>query len=182
MNNLYVLSVHATPNPNACKWVLSGEAMEWGAYEWSSCDRPTRIPPVDAVLELAGVERVYWAGDFVTVVKSAEANWETLMTPLRHALNGGLKLPLPPPEMWRKYAIAMPHDERGLAEWMAARVLPATEKDGGGIFFVGTDSDLSPILRPAGACKGCPYLPETVEKGILGGLIRQKNITSVKVV
>lgn len=182
MKGLYIVSVHASPNPNACKMALSGEVAEWGAYEWSLADYPTGVPLADLTLPLEGVERVYLAGDFVTVVKTDAADWDTLFPLARDAVRTALKQPLPGVESMRKFAIAMPHDERGFAEWMAAKVLPATERDGGGIFFVGMESENVPMLKAAGACKGCPYLSETVEKGILAPLMQQKSVADVRVV
>ncbi len=161
---------------------LSGELAEWGAYEWTHDDYPTGMPLADLPLSVEGVERIYLAGDFVTVVKSDAASWDTLFPQVREAVRAALKRPLPSLESLRNYAIAMPHDERGFAEWMAAKVLPATERDGGGIFFIGMDSENVPLLKAAGACKGCPYLSETVQKGILIPLIQQKNVVDVRVV
>ncbi|MCS7086838.1 MAG: NifU N-terminal domain-containing protein, partial [Bacteroidia bacterium] len=155
---------------------------EWGAYEWTRADWPSGITLADDLLVLEGVERVYLAGNFITVVKDDAAKWEVLFPLVRDALRTALKQPPPSHEHLRKHAIVMPHDERGMAEWMAAKILPATERDGGGIFFVGMESPHVVVLRAAGACKGCPHLPETVEKGVLAPLRMQKSVENARVI
>ncbi|MFN8104544.1 MAG: NifU N-terminal domain-containing protein [Acidimicrobiia bacterium] len=69
------VTVESTPNPNALKFVVGspvGGPLTYrdggGADEW-----------VQRVFALGGVQQVFLTGDFVSVTKTADADWQTLV-------------------------------------------------------------------------------------------------------
>jgi NFU1 iron-sulfur cluster scaffold homolog, mitochondrial len=162
----------ATPNPAAHRFLTTVELLPEGALELHRGEDHAPSLLLDALLAIEGVRSLYVAGHFVTVTKAATHEWFELLPQLRQALldvlgqnEGPLALVAPTPVTEAPEA----EHEPGLQEWFRTRILPATESDGGAIFFEGV-ADGQLRLQARGACASCPHLATTVQKGILGPL------------
>lgn len=139
---------------------------------------------INELWKLPEVGQVYIAGNFITVLRA--------------------DVPVNEPETWlilasliREYvAKYLDRDELAaltttfftddpdhpVAEWFRRVILPATEKDGGGLFPMGYKDGVLTI-RAAGACRGCPYAQDTIKQGVLPRLNQEKiSITRLHVV
>jgi hypothetical protein len=83
-----VLSVQPTPNENAMKFTLDGPSTAGGAKTYSSAAAAAENPVAAAIWRLGGIRSVFMVADFVTVTKTAEADWDTLAAQVQSAIDG----------------------------------------------------------------------------------------------
>jgi Fe-S cluster biogenesis protein NfuA len=161
-----LLLTQQTPNPLAYKFAFDSEILPSGFLEF---EKPN--PDIDwlnAIFSIKGVDRVYIAANFITVVKKQEGEWielnreiRTILTQIPHFNDLQQLKP--------QYSNATTTDD-ALAEWFTRTVLPATEGDGGGI-YLRAFADGVMTLEAVGACKACPWLKDTIESGIVKKLV-----------
>lgn len=80
-----VKSVEATPNPNAKKFTLE-RAISDDSKSFLSAEAAAGDPLAAALFALDGVESVLILHDFVTINKSAAAEWKTLTPAVKKML------------------------------------------------------------------------------------------------
>jgi len=69
-----------TPNPNAGKFVVGRPVIEGDASRsYFSADQAASDPLAAALFEIDGVQSLFMVDDFVTVMKTADADWSTLV-------------------------------------------------------------------------------------------------------
>lgn len=69
-----------TPNPNAGKFTLNCRVIEGRASKsFYNAEDAADNPLASALFELEGVGSVFMADDFITVTRSADADWEKLI-------------------------------------------------------------------------------------------------------
>jgi hypothetical protein len=69
-----------TPNPNAGKFTLNRKVMEGKASKsFYNAEDAADSPVAAALFEVEGVVSLFMVDDFITVTKSPEADWETLI-------------------------------------------------------------------------------------------------------
>jgi hypothetical protein len=69
-----------TPNPNAGKFILDRKVVEGtSSKSFYNAEDAADHPLASALFELEGVVSLFMVDDFVTVTKSANADWETLI-------------------------------------------------------------------------------------------------------
>ncbi len=175
MQPLPPFQTRATPNPNAYLFEFPDleELSPWPLQ--ARCNQlPTGLDLFDCLLAVQGIERVYIAGNFITAIKTNAVEWYELTVELRSIIRHHLDLSvLADPQ--RTAALRVPPlsaDQPLIHEWFARRILPATERDGGGIYLRGYDSGRLAV-EAVGACAGCPHLSQTVEQGIRQPLAQQ---------
>lgn len=158
-----------TPNGRAVQLQANRTLYAEGAFvAWSATE--AAAPLFEALFAAGGgnVESLYAADNFVTLVLLPEAEPEAhaLGTALRNAFIEAwpaTDIPqLPPPNRYQA-------DVSARAEIFRQQILPATHQHGGALYLV-EDGGTNLTLEALGACRGCPYAPETVEKGILNPL------------
>ena len=73
-----------TPNPNAGKFTLNRKVLEGNASRsFYNADDAADHPLAAALFEIEGVASLFMVDDFLTVTKTAQADWETLMPQVR---------------------------------------------------------------------------------------------------
>ncbi len=77
-----------TPNPNAMKFVLSVKVAETGSFSFNATDTDIEHPIAAAVVALEGVVSIFGVNDFVTISKSDDAEWRTLLPIIVDAIKG----------------------------------------------------------------------------------------------
>jgi Fe-S cluster biogenesis protein NfuA len=163
-----------TPNPLAYKFTCTETVIDTGAYEFKAVDGPFQHPFVAGFFQNWPTERIYVAGDFVTVVKTEDSReWDEFVREVQAYIQNAMRQAAVRPEAFPEaYRLQVNPDDPELNEWFAARILPATAQDGGGIYL--RDSSNGELrLKLAGACATCPYAKETIEKGIARPLAQQ---------
>jgi Fe-S cluster biogenesis protein NfuA len=157
-----------TPNPNSIKWVLGQPLVEGGASAHFNAQPAADVSPLARRLfEIAGVEGVFLASNFVTVTKSTGVEWTDLAQPIVDAIkecvgSGGRALgPGFSVEESRSQSEVVARIRRVLDE----EVRPAVAMDGGDIVFSDFRDGIVELYMH-GSCSGCPSSTATLKQGI----------------
>ena len=165
------IETEGTPNPATLKFLPGQAVMQHDTADFANAQSAARSPLAQALFSLPGVARVFLGGDFITVTKSGEENWQALKPQVLGAIMEHFVAGRPVIEgeaaAADEEAIA-PQDREIVAqikELLDTRVRPAVASDGGDIVFRGY-SDGIVRLHMQGACSGCPSSAATLKHGI----------------
>ena len=160
-----------TPNPATLKFLPGIPVMGSGTADFATAHAADRSPLATSLFELPGVARVFLGGDFVTVTKSDETEWQALRPPGRGALMehcvAGRRGMTGHADAILEEEVA-PQDREivdQIKELLDTRVRPAVASDGGDIVFRGYRDGIV-RLHMQGACSGCPSSAATLKHGI----------------
>jgi len=171
------IQTEATPNPNVLKFLPGREVLGEGTREFKDAEAASASSLAEALFGLAGVQRVFFGPDFVTVTKgSDEQDWRELKAPILAAMMEHFTSGEP---LLRGEAQAVSHDEHESYEGETAQVVaeikdlldtrirPAVARDGGDILFNRFDPGTGVVyLHMRGACSGCPSSSATLRSGV----------------
>ena len=186
MENIKVpVTVYAemTPNPLTMKFVankhllINGESLVFESLE----DAKGYSPIAEALFQFPFVDAVFITGNFVTVTKTDNVDWDFIVMELREFIrewifNGKEILIMMPPtkevsqnaktddKVERKPFTASEHDEQ-IVDLLNEYVRPAVENDGGAIDYVGFENGVVTV-ELKGSCAGCPSSTQTLKGGI----------------
>jgi len=178
-----------TPNPATMKFVankhllINGENLVFESLE----DAKGYSPLAEALFQFPFVEAVFMTGNFVTVTKTDNVDWDFIVMELREFIrewifNGKEILIMMPPvkeavqnikteeKIERKPFTPSEHDEQ-IVELLNEYVRPAVENDGGAIDYIGFNNGVVTV-ELKGSCSGCPSSTQTLKGGI-EGLLKQ---------
>jgi Fe-S cluster biogenesis protein NfuA len=156
-----------TPNPNSVKWVLSSTLMEGGRSAHFESPVGKDVSPLAARLfAIEDVTGVFFASNFVTVTKQADAEWPALAQALvdqikDFAASGE-------PALGPAYeAVAASGDEIAtrIQRVLDEEIRPYVAQDGGDVLFAGFRDGVVELYLQ-GSCSGCPSSTATLKMGI----------------
>lgn len=160
-----------TPNPNALKFVVEQSLIESGSYDFNTLEKAKSSFLASRLFMIAGVEGVLIGTHFVSVNKTAEADWTKLVEPLVATIEDVLLSgdPLIDPD----YIAENPQEaganeteiERRIREILDTEIRPAIAMDGGDVVFQGYENGIV-TLYLQGACSSCPSSTMTLKYGI----------------
>ncbi|MDB5317215.1 MAG: iron transporter [Rhodospirillales bacterium] len=167
------IETEATPNPATLKFLPGRDVMgERGTADFTAAeDAVGRSPLAARIFSLGDVARVFLGGDFVTVTKSDETEWQTLRPRVLGAVMEHFTANLPVMEGADAEAEVEDVDPADfeiaeqIKELLDTRVRPAVASDGGDIVFRGYRDGIV-RLRMQGACSGCPSSRATLKHGV----------------
>jgi Fe-S cluster biogenesis protein NfuA len=144
--------------------------MDTGTADFASSGSALRSPLATALFRLDGVGRVFLGGDFVTVTRNDETDWQTLKPRvlgaiMDHFVSG---LPVIDSDEDSVEEDVDPADQEiveAIKELLDTRVRPAVAGDGGDIVFRGFRDGVV-RLHMQGSCSGCPSSTATLKYGI----------------
>ncbi|MGH6988209.1 MAG: NifU family protein [Caulobacteraceae bacterium] len=159
----------ATPNPEAMKFtphVRLTDGSSW-SFEKESFD-PGASALAAALLELAGVARVFIAAGFVTVVRTpAGPGWDELRYAAISTIADCVASGIP------ALGVLEQNEERGdaaedeIRRILALHVAPAVARHGGKVVFDRFEEATGILwIRMHGACGGCPSARLTLKAGV----------------
>jgi len=164
------IETEATPNPATLKFLPGQEILGAHTADFADADAALLSPLADALFGIPGVARVFLGGDFVTVTKSADTEWQALKPQILGLLMDHLQSGRP---IMSEHATLMSEDVdpadseivEQIKELLDTRIRPAVAGDGGDIIFRGfRDGVVS--LTMQGSCSGCPSSTATLKHGI----------------
>jgi Fe-S cluster biogenesis protein NfuA len=166
------IQTEPTPNPNTLKF-LPGEPVAKGAVaDYASREAAAASPLASALFAVDGVTRAFLGSDFISLSKTAEADW-SVVKPL--ALAAIMDYYTSGAHQAEAGAAAGGHadhadDENAelivqIKELLDTRVRPSVANDGGDIVFR-SFKDGVVYLHMQGACSGCPSSTATLKHGI----------------
>jgi NFU1 iron-sulfur cluster scaffold homolog, mitochondrial len=167
------IQTESTPNPATLKFLPGRPVMGEGTADFPNAAEGAHSPLAASLFEIPEVERVFFGQDFVTVTKSAAADWRHLKPAILGALMEHFSRGLP---LFEAEAAAQAEPtyegEEGeivaqIKELIDTRVRPAVAADGGDIIFKGFDGGSGTVfLHLQGSCSGCPSSTMTLKNGI----------------
>ncbi len=188
MDNVKVpVTVYAemTPNPSTMKFVANKMLLVTDdnfVFE-SIEDAKGYSPLAEALFNFPFVEAVFLQGNFVTVTKTNNVDWDFIAMELREfvrdwIMNGKEVLIMNPN---KKVAVCDANDELSVSDLkrdflpsefdeqiiglLNEYVRPAVENDGGAIDYIGFENGIVTV-ELKGSCAGCPSSTQTLKGGI----------------
>jgi Fe-S cluster biogenesis protein NfuA len=164
------IETEGTPNPATLKFLPGREILGDRTADFADADAALLSPLADALFGIEGVARVFLGGDFVTVTKTSDAEWQVLKPQVLGLLMEHLLADRP---IVSEHAVLHAEDSdpadaeivEQIKELLDTRIRPAVASDGGDIIFRGfRDGVVS--LTMQGACSGCPSSTATLKHGI----------------
>ena len=163
------IQTEGTPNPATLKF-LPGRTVVTGApVDMPNPESAKRSPLAERLFQVDGVTGVFLGGDFITVAKRADKQWDLLKPALlgiimehfvadRPVLSGAAE---------GASEAAGEDDEivSQIKELLDTRVRPAVAQDGGDIVFRGFERGIV-YVHLQGSCSGCPSSTATLRMGI----------------
>ncbi len=76
------IQTETTPNPAVLKFLPGRELLAAGTREFADAELAEASPLARALFGVAGVRRVFFGADFLTVTRAEEADWAHLKAPI----------------------------------------------------------------------------------------------------
>jgi Fe-S cluster biogenesis protein NfuA len=167
------IETEGTPNPATLKFLPGREVMGLSTADFASAATAGRSPLASALFSLPGVARVFLGGDFITVTKTDEIDWQSLKPQvlgavMEHFVAGRPVIETATGDDLFDEEDVDPADQEvvdQIKELLDTRVRPAVAGDGGDIVFRGYREGIV-RLHMQGACSGCPSSRATLKHGI----------------
>ena len=166
------IQTESTPNPATLKFLPGEIVMPAGTADFPDPESAERSALASRLFQIAGVERVFYGQDFVTVSKADTVDWAHIKPAILGAIMEQFQsgAPIIDPSFSTEPA---EHElgasdapiVRQIKQLLDTRVRPAVAQDGGDIIFHGFDRGVV-YLHMQGACAGCPSSTITLKMGI----------------
>lgn len=165
------IQTEETPNPATLKFIPDGQiVLEKGTAEFKNQKQAaTKSPLALQLLEIAGIEAIFFGRDFITVTKSEAVQWsqikaEILAVIMDFYVSGKAVM------FEQKVAVEQGAEEdsdivKQIKELIEIKVRPAVAMDGGDIIFHSFEDGIVRLVLK-GSCSGCPSSTITLKNGI----------------
>ena len=165
------IQTERTPNPATLKFLPGEAVMSTGTADFRDTESAERSPLARRLFQIEGVTGVFFGGDFVSVSKSDDADWQSLKPVIlgvimEHFVAGH-------PLLLEEAAQTVDEEDdeadaeivAQIKELLDTRVRPAVAQDGGDITYRGFHNGIV-MLQLQGSCQGCPSSTMTLKMGI----------------
>ena len=174
------IQTEATPNPEVLKFLPGRDVLGEGGRDFRHAEDAEVSRLATDLFEIEGVDRVYYGADFLTVGKTAGADWSHLKAPILAAIMDHFTSGQPLFEGQHGAASNGAGDHDGgvyegeaaqvvaeIKDLLDTRIRPAVAQDGGDILFNRFDVATGIVwLNMRGACSGCPSSSATLKAGV----------------
>jgi Fe-S cluster biogenesis protein NfuA len=168
------IQTETTPNPAVLKFLPGRELLSEGTREFRDAAEAKASTLAEALFALAGVTRVFFATEFLTVTKSDDHDWAHLKAPILAAImdhftsgEALLRDTHDDSEGHDAYEGESAEIVAEIKELLDSRIRPAVAQDGGDILFSKFEPDTGVLwLHMRGACSGCPSSSATLKAGV----------------
>ncbi len=166
------IQTERTPNPATLKFLPGEAVMSTGTADFRDVESAERSPLARRLFQVEGVTGVFFGGDFVSVSKSDDADWQLLKPVIlgvimEHFVAGHPLLLDDAAQTAEEVADDGADSEiiSQIKELLDTRVRPAVAQDGGDITYQGFQNGVV-MLQLQGSCQGCPSSTMTLKMGI----------------
>ena len=164
------IQTESTPNPATLKFVPGCQVMPKGTADFTNSEECGRSPLASSLFGIEGVTAVFLGGDFITVTKNSEKDWEVLKpfilgAVMEHFTAGQPVITGDVEEGEGESGSEDAAIVTQIKELLDTRVRPAVSQDGGDIIFHRFENGVV-YLTMQGACSGCPSSSATLKHGI----------------
>ena len=155
-----------TPNPDAIRVSVGRDLLsEDGWLEYERYEDAVNSPLAQRLLHFRFVKRVFIRKDFFTVIRDHAYDWEHIILDIREAVDRFLDSGLPASSDEPNIENSADLIEAELIGVLRGSIRGATGGDGGEMIFGGMSSGQLRVI-PKGACRDCPFVKDTIEKGL----------------
>jgi len=165
------IQTEITPNPATLKFLPGRDVMTAGTANFTRADQAAQAPLASRLFAVDGVSGVFLGGDFVTVTKTGNLEWDTLKPVILAAIMDHFTSgqPVVNAGATGEFLGAEEGDDDEITaqikELIETRVRPAVAQDGGDIVFHAFEDGIV-YLHMQGSCSGCPSSTATLRHGI----------------
>jgi len=164
------IQTEETPNPATLKFIPGERVMEKGTSDFPNAEDAKKSPLATYLFEVDGVTGVFFGGDFITVTKSSDSDWQMMKPSILGAIMDHFTSNKPlfhDGATTSDHAVNEEDDEiaEQIKELLDTRIRPAVAQDGGDIIYHGFKDGVV-YLKMMGACSGCPSSTATLKAGI----------------
>jgi Fe-S cluster biogenesis protein NfuA len=152
---LIVQDVDLTPNPHALKFILNERLLNAETRQFSKKEDAENDPFAKGIFAIDGVISVFYMDKFVTIEKSANANWGQIQRPFIDFIKTFDKSFIPEEKDVKPVNQDSGELLKQINELLDQRVRPALAGDGGGLEVLGMEG-FTVKIRYQGACGSCP--------------------------
>lgn len=183
LNRPISIFTEGSPNPNSMKFVVNVELVPAGltfdyATPGDALLEGKASPLVVALFGFDFVQRVFISGNFVTVTKNDETDWDEVLLEVKLFLKDyfGEQKPVFAQQTMESNTTKLDMDSETVQKIKAVLdqyIKPAVESDGGAISFYSFDEPSGTVkVLLQGSCSGCPSSTLTLKAGIENLLTR----------
>jgi Fe-S cluster biogenesis protein NfuA len=163
------IQTEGTPNPATLKFLPGRTVVTGGPVDMPNLEAARRSPLAERLFQVEGVTGVFLGGDFITVTKRADKQWDLLKPALLGVIMEHFIADRPVLSEGAA-AVAESGEEdteivSQIKELLDTRVRPAVAQDGGDIVFRGFERGIV-YVHLQGSCSGCPSSTATLRMGI----------------
>ncbi len=167
------IQTESTPNPDALKFLPSRRVMPEGTLDMRSAAEAAASPLAQLLFDVAGVQSVFFAPDFIAVTKAADVDWQVVKPHVQARimdfyLSGQ---PILAEDQTANDDAQINADKlndpvvQQILAVIEDQIRPGVARDGGDVKFVDFDQGIL-YLEMRGACAGCPAAGRTLKSGI----------------
>jgi Fe-S cluster biogenesis protein NfuA len=168
------IQTESTPNPGVLKFLPGRDVLGAGTREFQDAEEAAASPLARDLFALAGVTRVFFGGDFLTVRKDDDHDWSHLKAPILAAIMDHYTSGQPimageeaDRDEERVYDAEAAQIVVEIKYLLDTRIRPAVAQDGGDILFSHFEPENGTVwLHMRGACAGCPSSSATLKAGV----------------
>lgn len=173
------LYAEMTPNPLTMKFVANKYLLiDNATVEFTSLAETKGYSPLaEALFQFPFVDGVFISGNFITVTKTDNVDWDFIMMELRDFIREWIAegkdilvmMPTIAAKSEEEQAVRKSFEptefDEPILDLLDQYVRPAVENDGGAIEYVGYDAGVVTV-ELKGSCSGCPSSTATLKGGI----------------
>ncbi|QHD65434.1 NifU family protein [Neorickettsia findlayensis] len=163
---MFIQTEH-TPNPNVLKFFPGVKILDSGIADFSTAGDAFGHKLPEMLWQIQGVSGVMLGVDFVSVSKTADAEWDILKPQIFSVIveyfTAGSDLVRPVTE--DEEVECVDEVSKKIREIIDTKVRPSVVEDGGNVVFKGYKDGVV-YLKLQGACAGCPSASVTLKDGI----------------
>ena len=167
-----------TPNPDTLKFLPGKKVSEVGPIEFLKNDKNIKVPLANKILSLKGTVMVFFGGDFITVKKEKDLNWDDLkhgtISEINDYYSKGNDVVVGKDARLIKVLNKSASDSKPVPsneiinkinEVLNTKIRPAVARDGGDITFKSFKDGIVTV-ELKGSCSGCPSSIMTLKQGV----------------
>jgi Fe-S cluster biogenesis protein NfuA len=162
--------LESNPNPNSLKFVVNEMLVPEGlSFDFPDAESTSISPLAKELFTFPFVDRVFFAGNFVTITKKEAVEWieiqHTIKDFIKKYLEGG-RLIIEVGEEDNSLPVEEETEAiRKIKTILEEYIRPAVEQDGGAITYHSFQNGVVKV-KLQGSCSGCPSSMITLKAGI----------------
>jgi Fe-S cluster biogenesis protein NfuA len=173
-----LVNTEHTPNPDTLKFLPGKKVSDVGPIEFLKNDKNIKVPLANKILSLEGTVMVFFGGNFITVKKEKNLNWDDLKHGIISEINDyyskGNEVIVGKDLKLAKILSETNSDSKPVQsneiinkinEVLDTKIRPAVARDGGDITFKSFKDGIVTV-ELKGSCSGCPSSIMTLKQGV----------------